>query len=436
MIRRLPQPRSASPGTSRDAERRTRRGGPPAGRQRRSLSHLGGRVRWTGDARLAHDLASALDTGDDDGRALTHGFHAYPARMHPRTARRILEARLATAAAPEGAPPIVVDPFCGSGSVAVESLRAGAQFVGGDISPVALEVAWVRTRVWPAKRCRQVETRASRAARMAEDLAREDRRPPPWIRTESSWYDPPALRDVWALGDAIETEDDPDLRRVLRMVLSSILVKVSRQVSDATTVRDRDHRRVGAGTAIRLFTRRAHELAGRLDALREDLRAHGTHPCEPRLEQADARAGGLVARASASLILSSPPYLGTYDYLFHHARRYAALGLPTEFADRHEIGARRRVRAGPHAAATSYARDLAEALSRMRSALAPGGGIVLLLGDGTVGSEIIRADELLSRIAPRAGLEIAAVASQQRPNWLTGKGAPSRAEHLVELRRG
>jgi SAM-dependent methyltransferase len=417
-----------------DSERR-KPDGPDKPRHRRSLSHLGGRTAFSGDAKASRELAWAMETGEDAGRALTHGFHAYPARMHPLTARRMIAARLGDDLGRGGPPPVVYDPFCGSGSVAVEALRAGAAFVGNDISPIALEIAWVRTRCWPLKRCRQVEVRASRVARIAAELARESRRPPEWIRAESSWYDPPALRDCWALRDAIEEEADAEMRRVLRMVLSSILVKVSRQVSDATTVRDRHHRPVAPGVALRLFGRRAHELAGQLDALREDITGRGIKPGEPRFVQGDARIARLVEPGTTALVLSSPPYLGTYDYLFHHARRYAMLGLPTEYADRHEIGARRRAAEGSADAVMRYTNDMGEALARMKEAVAPGRSIVVLLGDGTVGDRLVQADLLVRRIAAKAGLTAVAIASQRRPNWLVGKGAPARAEHLIELKR-
>lgn len=411
---------------------------PPGPRQRRSLSHLGGRTTFRGDAQASRELAWAMQTGEDAGRTLTHGFHAYPARMHPLTAQRVIAARLREDLAPAAAGPVaplVVDPFCGSGSVAVEAIRAGAAFVGNDVSPLALEVAWVRTRCWPSKRCRLVETRAARVVRVAADLARESRRPPAWIRAEASWYDPPALRDIWALRDGIDTEEDDDLRRVLRMVLSSILVKVSKQVSDATTVRDRHHRPVGPGAALHMFRRRAHELRGQLDALREDLAARGIRPPEPRLLHGDARTARLVPPGTAALVLTSPPYLGTYDYLFHHARRYAALGLPTEYADRHEIGARRRTSGSATAAIERYASDLGEALARMKEAVAPGRSVVLLLGDGTVGDQVVRADQLVQRLAATVGLTTVAIASQQRPNWLVRPGGPPRAEHLIELKK-
>ena len=51
-------------------------------------------VRVSGDPALAARLADALRVraGEDDA-TLTHPFHAYPARLHPRTARALVEAR-------------------------------------------------------------------------------------------------------------------------------------------------------------------------------------------------------------------------------------------------------------------------------------------------------------------------------------------------------
>jgi hypothetical protein len=285
------------------------------------------------------------------------------------------------------------------------------------------------------KRCSQVERRAAVVTRRARQLAREDRPRPPWVIAEASWYDIAALRDVWALRDAIDGEEDDQIRRVLLMVLSSIVVKVSKQVSDATTVRDRGHQPVRPGVALHWFERRAHELAGQLAVLYDDLALQGVKPIEPHLVQADARAAGLVEPHTASLVLTSSPYPGTYDYLLHHARRYAVLGMETDAADRQEIGSRRRMGKGGPKAVAKYEQDLAAAIGRMREALRPGGSMILLIGDGTLGRQIIRADELVQRIASRTGLAVAAGASQGRPNWLGGKGGPMRMEHLMELRQ-
>src|SRR5262245_45426820 len=116
--------------------------------RRRSLSAAGGPVTTSGDAADAAGLARCLDLDPDAKLPFTHGFHPWPARMHPETARRALglfpAARL-------------LDPFVGSGTVAVEALRAGRPFTGVDVSKVALEVAWARTRIRPPDACRAVE---------------------------------------------------------------------------------------------------------------------------------------------------------------------------------------------------------------------------------------------------------------------------------------
>ncbi|MFN3487173.1 MAG: DNA methyltransferase, partial [Planctomycetota bacterium] len=109
----------------------------PRDRKRRSLSQTGGPVETSGDPAAARALAACLEVDPGAPLPWTHGFHAYPARMHPETARRALEAF------PGGR---VLDPFVGSGTTALEALRAGRAFTGIDVSRVALEIAWARTR--------------------------------------------------------------------------------------------------------------------------------------------------------------------------------------------------------------------------------------------------------------------------------------------------
>ena len=104
-------------------------------------SNTGGRCRLSGDPELAAVLAWCFDVDPGAKLPFTHGFHAYPARMHPETARRVIEVF------PGG---LILDPFVGSGTTALEAVRAGRPFLGSDISKVPLEIAWTRTRVGPA----------------------------------------------------------------------------------------------------------------------------------------------------------------------------------------------------------------------------------------------------------------------------------------------
>jgi len=75
---------------------------------------------------------------DADTQYLTHGFHPYPARMIPQIARRLLERYSKPG-------DVVLDPFCGSGGVLVESRLLGRDSIGVDINPLALILAKAKT---------------------------------------------------------------------------------------------------------------------------------------------------------------------------------------------------------------------------------------------------------------------------------------------------
>ena len=69
---------------------------------------------------------------------LTHCFYNYPARFHPLFARTAI--RLFTKKGD-----LVIDPFMGSGTTAVEALVCGRRFLGIDINPLATFIANVKT---------------------------------------------------------------------------------------------------------------------------------------------------------------------------------------------------------------------------------------------------------------------------------------------------
>lgn len=69
---------------------------------------------------------------------LTHNYYRYPARFPPRFAR---EAILAFSERND----VVLDPFMGGGTTAVESLNLGRRFLGSDINPLAAFVSRVKT---------------------------------------------------------------------------------------------------------------------------------------------------------------------------------------------------------------------------------------------------------------------------------------------------
>ena len=411
-------------------------------KQRRSLTHVGGAVQTAGDERVAAKLAEALDVApapeprrdgsadDDPDRAHVHGFHTYPARMHPTTAGRLIRA----ATAPDA---LVLDPFCGSGTVLVEAMIAGRRAAGTDLNPLAERLARLKTaRLSPGDRDALVAGARAVAAVADERRARRagaTRRYPP---EDVELFDPHVLLELDSIRSAIAgLELSSSTREALALVLSSILVKLSRRASDTSA--GASPRRLAAGYPARLFIRKAEELANRIAAL-ENLVPPEVAPAHVALD--DAARLRTIAASTVDAIVTSPPYVATYDYLEHHALRLRWLDLDTRPFASGEIGSRRRYAPLDAAGARdAWTRELGAALRAMSRVCRKGAPIALLLADSAVQGEALRADVLLGPIARDAGLVVVARASQTRPHFhgptaRAFQDAP-RAEHAIALEK-
>jgi hypothetical protein len=274
-------------------------------KRRRSLTHVGGPIETAGQRHDADVLAQALavapatDADNDPARSHVHGFHTYPARLHPLTAARLVKAF------GDGGP--ILDPFCGSGTVLVEALIAGVPSIGTDLNPLAVRLAACKTRVRTAAELEQLVAGASACALQADERryakAGASRRFPP---ADVALFEPHVLLELDSLRLGIAA-CEPPLRGDLELVLSAILVKLSRKAGD--TARRTRPRRLAGGFATRLFVGKTRELAARFTVLNRLL--------PPRLAPVtvlldDATKLERLPPQPVAAIITSPPYAPTY----------------------------------------------------------------------------------------------------------------------------
>jgi hypothetical protein len=403
--------------------------------QRRALSSMLPPTSRRGDEVLAAVCFDALDAASrDDADTLTHGFHSYPARLHPSIARVILERTSLDA------PALVVDPFCGSGTVLIEARRRGLASTGADINPVALRVARVKSDV------RDEASRASFLARLESVVEKSKERVraraesrAPVSKTIASRFEGHVLRELGGLYAEIEAVDDEADRKALEVVLSAIVVKVSKQTAD-TAPRDRDDeavRKIGRFIPTEIFAKKGRELAERWASLAAACPASSP---SPTLLLEDARKLDRALKARGDVIITSPPYAGTYDYAKHHELRAPWLGVDDVLADsmRNEIGARRTL-AGKNAA-ERWDGEVHAMLRALAKSLRRGSLAFLVVGDGEIAGTSsqrayrtrVRAVEHLERCSVDTGVVVVASATAPRPDR---RGGEERGEHVVALRR-
>ena len=408
--------------------------------ERRALTHVGGEAILRGDATRAAQLGESLavapsdqaaasgandesPTRDDATRAHVHGFHSYPARMHPETAAKLVR----TLTEPGMR---VLDPFCGSGTVLVETVLAGREPYGTDLNPLAVRLSQVKLRAWAPGYADELLASARAVAAFADERrkarAGATRRFGP---EDVALFAPHVLLELGSLQEAIG-KTRADVKFDLELVLSSILTKLSRRSGDsgqntATHPAGTDsapEKRIAAGYPSKLLVKKTSEWIARKTEF-EFARTEATKDLEPmdfercvRIENASILKA--IGDESIDAIVTSPPYAATYDYYDHHADRLRWLGLDGSMFHRDELGSRRSYRAlSPAETKNRWKTELEAMLASFARVLVPGGTMTLLMADSATRSVVLRADELVREVASRLGLAVIASASQNRPHF-------------------
>ena len=403
----------------------------PEKKQRRALSHVGGEVRVVGGSEEDRErlrYALSVDPDENATMAHVHGFHSYPARLHPETARRLVEGF-----APPGGR--VLDPFCGSGTVLVEARLLGRQAFGIDANPLAIELSTLKSSGASPEFLAQLAAAGSAVIAHA-DLRRTKKLGPThrYGPADREVFDAHVLLELDGLRDGIFKMQDPELRRALLLVLSAALTKVSKKVGD--TAPRTLPKRLAGGFTIRFFDTKLKDLVKRLAEYTAQLPASAP---PARSAVGDARDLSHVQPASLDLILSSPPYPGVYDYFDHHELRLRWLGLSQTEFEAKEIGARRRLSGlGFLPAVERWQDEFGACLAAFREALAERGSIALVIADSVLGGRALYADEAVRDLAIAHGLVLACLGSQERPYFHEPTRAAfrqsPRREHVIILR--
>ncbi|HEY1100546.1 MAG TPA: hypothetical protein VGF99_16515 [Myxococcota bacterium] len=386
---------------------------------RRAQANLLPPTTKRGSPFLADALFNALEaasTADYLDSPFPHAFHSWPAGMHPTIASAVLKALLPRA--PDG---LVVDPFAGGGTVGLEAILQGRAFVGGDLNPLSRLVGTQRT----TGRSREEASRISDIIDGVVERSKERVRKKTPARADispeiASAYLPHTLVELAGLLAEIDAVADTAARPLLAVCFSAVLTKMSQRRGD-TDVFGGGGKRVGRFVPTERFADKALELLDKQQALFDRIGPNR----KAQFVTSDARdLPAVLGARRASVVLTSPPYGGTYDYTAHHAHRLAFLGLDDSAFQQREMGARRRQHA------QTFESEVVGVLDAIRGVLHPEGVAVLLVGDAELSGRRIAADQQLQALATSSGLDVRAVASAPRRDH---RGGPDRHEHLVAL---
>ena len=245
-----------------------------------------------------------------------HDLHGYPARLLLNIPRFFLTTTLSRAGE------LILDPFCGSGTVLVEGVIAGRNVAGADLNPLARLITRVKVTAIPRREL--LDARRRLFERLAKNTSAQ--REYPAVINLDYWFYPHVRRDLLRLREAIDAIRSQSIRDFYLLALSACIKDLSLadpRLSVPVRLRPDQYKKkhwLHAKTAARLKWLRVVKV---LDVFRERLdenidrlaKLHGTSSATLRGLDDDSRALSSLDASDVALAITSPPYPGAQKYI-------------------------------------------------------------------------------------------------------------------------
>ncbi|NPV92367.1 MAG: hypothetical protein HPY50_16500 [Firmicutes bacterium] len=381
--------------------------------------------------------------------ALTHGYHKYPAKFIPPLAARLIE---------EYSSPgdLVGDPFMGSGTTLVESIIHGRRAVGVDINPIAWLISKVKTTpLEPAKLTQVLEELKESLPTDGEGRLIKAGKPSRLIHERIDyWFAEPNRSELEVVLDQINREPNDDIRRFLLCGFSNVLKTCSRWLmkSSKPTV---DRQKV-IPPLVPALLRQLQRMEQRNLLFFEEVRGSGP-PAWAKVVNGDARSLPVKA-GSIDLIVTSPPYVTSYEYADLHQLSNLVLGFATDLRELRQtfIGSVRaaeveEVLLSPLAKLTvdrlttanriegrgalTYFQSMQQCLREMHEKLKQGARACLVIGDTELKKVPVPNAEVFAETGERLGLELERVIKRCIPSKILPQTRDPRTGRFTSARK-
>ncbi len=334
---------------------------------------------------------------------LAHDIHPYPAKFIPQIPGTLIS-RLSARGE------LVLDPFGGSGTTALEAVRLGRRAISLDANPLSALIGRAKTAY--VDRSAALELHAVRAALAAElqalpadpnELIARYAQNAPVIPNRGKWFADSAFGELCLIKARIKKLETDVAQVIARVALSRMVIRASFQ--DSETRYKSVPRLVPVGETLRRYLK---EFRAVMESVCENEAITRYGICEFLCGNVLDLSPGKISDGSVDLIVTSPPYGNATDYHLYHRFRLLWLGFDPVKLGHIEIGSHlkhQREASGFN----SYFEDLCNAVEVMARALRPGRYAALVLGDSVYQGETYDPAESLAAIADRLGFDTSCI---------------------------
>lgn len=311
---------------------------------------------------------------------LSHGIFRYFGKFPPPVARHLIKTYT-------NQNETVVDPMCGSGTSALESLLLGRKAHCFDINPLSVLISRVKVTPIDSKRyfnALDAVISHSKTIRVnpTHNLI--------GLRNAAHWFLPETTRSLLKIKRAIDMVDTtPDVKDALQVAFLSIV----RRVSKATTQQGRLFLDVETAEkdALPFFTKKALDIGEKLSML---PKTHALINVEMR-----SILDNFVneKKLRTKLIICHPPYFNAYKYSGINSLELSWLDIDHATIRKNEV--REFFKVGKAEKVSDYLDDMEASLRNLKDHLQPDGRLALMIGDTIIKQQYIPVtNQLINKI--------------------------------------
>jgi len=290
---------------------------------------------------------------------LTHWIYPYKGKFHPQMIRALLN----FIKVKEG--DLVLDPFLGSGTTALESQVLGINSIGIDVSPVCILISKVKTQSIDVLD-KIKEAKSEILKHNGKTLMNFDANPKE-LRGAIENIEDEKVRNFFLVAELIAHSDTSRRRRDFHESFSNNVEKMIKSVED--------------------FKKAVNEVGIKLGNV--------------KIEEGDSR-NLKLKNNSVDGIITSPPYSIALDYVKNDAHSLEALGFDTKQIRERFIG----VRGSNSERIELYNQDMMKSIEEMFRVLKPGKFCVIVVGDASYFGERIKTVDFTIDYATKNGFKL------------------------------
>ena len=371
-----------------------------------------------------------------DTRYLTHDLHPYPAKFIPQIPAHLI-GRLSMPG------DVVLDPFGGSATTAVEAVLLGRRAVSFDANPLSALIGRVKTgfmatsvRTDIDQLCAAIDGHiisfTTHQRHWVTHLMSQYRKYLPDIPNIEKWFNDYVIGELCLIRHLIEQTTAGLARDAACLALSRVIMRISNQESETRYVSV--NKPLRPTIALRAYLESLKAVSRRLENAAVDLQF-----ADARYLVGDSRYDlpNEVGENSVDLIVTSPPYPNATDYHLYHRFRLFWLGFDPKALGKIEIGSHLRHQRNA-TGFEEYREDMSQALVGCAQVLVPGRYAVFVVGDAIFKGESFSTSDAIAHAAREVDLDVLGVIDRPIHRTKRSFAKPARrarSEQLVVLRK-